>query len=91
MVTEVTPEEVTPEEGTTPQVEEMISAWRSELGGLSSVSATRVQDRLLDLWGRLPEGGVRTDVERWLTETLERSLYAASDVEARLERVLADA
>jgi hypothetical protein len=83
--------EVTPSEGTTQELEEMILAWRSELDGLSSVSATKVQDRLLDLWGRLPEGDIRTDIERWLTETLERSLYAASDVEARLERVLADA
>ena len=76
----------------TPQsVEPIIAAWRSELDGQGSVSASDVQDRLLDLWGRLPEGEVRADIERWLTETLARHLYAAEDIDARLEQVLANA
>jgi hypothetical protein len=72
-------------------VEPIISAWRSELDGNGSVSAQDVQDRLLDLWGRLPEGEVRAEVERWLTETLARHLYAVEDIDARLEQVLASA
>jgi hypothetical protein len=47
-----------------------------------------VQDCLLDLWGFLPEGETRTEVERWLTETLERQLYVVADVDARLASVL---
>jgi hypothetical protein len=82
---------VTEAQETSPAVEPIIAAWRSELDGQGSVSATDVQDRLLDLWGRLPEGEVRAEVERWLTETLARHLYAAADIDARLEQVLASA
>ena len=55
-----------------------------------SVPASVVQDALLDLWGHLPEGEIRTEVERWLTETLERNLYSVGDVDARLAHVLPD-
>ncbi len=75
----------------TAELEPVISAWRSEIDGQTSVSASDVQDRLLDLWRRLPEGDVRAGVERWLTETLERSLYSVSDIDARLEGVLTTA
>ncbi len=85
------PGQVTEAQATFPNLEPIISAWRSELGGQGSVSATDVQDRLLDLWGQLPEGDVRSEIERWLTETLARHLYAAQDIDARLERVLASA
>lgn len=64
-----------------------IAAFRGQLEGQVSVPATVVQDCLLDLWAKLPEGEPRTEVERWLTETLERHLYVVSDVDARLESV----
>lgn len=67
-----------------------IAAFRSQLEGQVSVPASVVQDCLLDLWSKLPEGEPRTEVERWLTETLERHLYAVSDVDARLESVFSD-
>jgi hypothetical protein len=69
-------------------VEAFVAAWRSELGDQGSISASDVQDRLLDLWGNLSEGATRSQVERWLTETLERHLYAVDDVQRRLETVL---
>jgi hypothetical protein len=69
-------------------VEAFVAAWRSELGDQGSISASDVQDRLLDLWGNLPEGPTRSQVERWLTETLERHLYAVDDVQRRLGTVL---
>jgi DNA-directed RNA polymerase specialized sigma24 family protein len=69
--------------------EQAITAFRRQLDGQVSVPATVVQDCLLDLWGLLPEGESRTQVERWLTETLERHLYSAHDVDARLTSVLA--
>lgn len=62
---------------------------RRHLEGRSSVAASIVQDGLLDLWGALPEGDSRAFVETWLTETLERTLYAAEDVDARLDALLA--
>lgn len=79
---------------TSPQhgdIESIIQAWRAELDGSTSVSATEVQDHLLELWGSLPDGDRRAEVERWLTETLARQLYAVDDIDARLERVLASA
>jgi hypothetical protein len=70
-------------------IEAAVSAFRRQLEGQVSVPASVVQDGLLDLWGHL-EGESRAIVERWLTETLERNLYAVSDIDSRLEAVLAD-
>lgn len=72
-------------------IDELVAEWKAALDGQQSVSATDVQDRLLDLWGRLPAGEVRGEIEQWLTETVQRHLYAAADVDARLGRVLAGA
>jgi hypothetical protein len=71
------------------RMEAAISAFRRQLEGQVSVPASVVQDGLLDLWGILPEGDSRTVVERWLTETLERNLYSVTDVDSRLDAVLA--
>ena len=70
------------------QTELAVAAFRRQLEGHVSVSASVVQDGLLDLWGLLPDGDTRTQVERWLTETLERNLYAVADIDARLASVL---
>jgi hypothetical protein len=72
-------------------IETLVAEWKAELDGQQSVSATNVQDRLLDLWGQLPEGETRSEIEQWLTETVQRHLYAVADIDARLERVLATA
>ncbi len=69
-------------------VEEFVARWKDELGDQVSVSATSVQDRLLDFWGTLPEGHTRAEVERWLTETLGRNLYTVADIDNRLETVV---
>lgn len=66
-----------------------MAAWRTEIDGQVSVSASTVQDHLLELWGRLPEGDVRQQIELWLTETLQRNLYQVSDIDARLTGVTA--
>ena len=68
--------------------EAAIASFRRQLEGQISVPASVVQDGLLDLWGYLPEGESRAQVERWLTETLERNLYSVGDVDARLSTVL---
>jgi hypothetical protein len=70
------------------QTESLVADFRRQLEGQASVSASVVQDRLLDLWGHLPEGDSKTEIERWLTETLERQLYDTADVDARLTSVL---
>lgn len=74
----------------TDETEPIVTAFRRQLEGQQSVPASVVQDHLLDLWGSLPEGDIRAEIERWLTETLERNLYNTSDVDARLTSVLAD-
>ena len=79
------------EESANPEdADSVLTAFRSQLEGQVSVPASLVQDTLLDLWGVLPEGDPRSEVERWLTETLERSLYSVSDVDARLATVFSD-
>lgn len=69
-------------------IDALVSGWRAELDGEVSVSASAVQDHLLELWGRLPEGEARVHVEGWLTETLQRNLYQVTDIDARLADVL---
>jgi hypothetical protein len=61
-----------------------LESWIAELGDRTSVSASAVQDHLIDLWGVLPEGEGRRLVEEWLVETLARELYRTDDVIGRL-------
>jgi hypothetical protein len=70
------------------ETEPAIAAFRQQLEGQTSIPASVVRDSLLDLWGVLPEGDRRTQVERWLTETLERNLYGTAEVDTRLASVL---
>lgn len=72
------------------ETEAAIFAFKGQLEGQVSVSASLVQDGLLEIWGLLPEGDTRAQIERWLTETLERNLYDVTDVTARLESVVPD-
>ena len=69
----------------TANIEEVLRALVAELSDQVSVSASRVQDNLIDLWGMLPEGLVRSGVEDWLTETLHRNLYTTEEVVSRLQ------
>ena len=90
-MTEVTEAPAPIEETVTSEdADSVVAAFRQQLEGQVSVPASLVQDTLLDLWGVLPEGESRTEVERWLTETLERSLYSVSDIDARLTSVFSD-
>lgn len=71
-----------------PSAVEVAEAWLAELVDQMAVSASDVQDHLLDLWGVLEEGPARSEIERWLTETLVRNLYSVSDINVRLETLL---
>jgi hypothetical protein len=70
-------------------VEAAVEGWIAELSDGLSLSASSVQDRLFVLWGMLPEGESRREVERWLTETLDRHLYTADEVSGRLRQLTA--
>ena len=65
-------------------VDAAVEGWIAELRDGLSLSSSAVQDRLLDLWGLLDEGEVRREIERWLTETLDRNLYTSDDLITRL-------
>ncbi len=79
--------EAEPSAGETGPVE-VAEAWLAGLEDKLAVSASDVQDHLLDLWGVLEEGPARAEVERWLTETLRRNVYSVSDINDRLEALL---
>ncbi len=66
----------------------LVTSWIDELSGKVSISASTVQDHLIDLWGLLDDGEIRGEVERWLTETLQRELYIVDDVVERLREML---
>jgi hypothetical protein len=69
------------------ELDAVVEAWIAELGDELAVSASAVQDRLLDLWGLVPDGETRRTIEDWLTETLHRELYTSADITDRLREL----
>ena len=57
------PAETDPGQSDANQIEAAVAAFRRQLDGQVSVPASVVQDCLLDLWGSLPEGDSRSEVE----------------------------
>lgn len=82
------PDEPDATEGALTSAVDVAEAWLAQLSDRISVPASDVQDHLLDLWGALDEGPAKSEVERWLTETLRRNLYSVSDINERLETLL---
>jgi hypothetical protein len=68
-------------------IDAVIEQWVAELGDRLSLSAGAVQDHLFDLWGLLEDGEARREVERWLTETLDRHLYTSDEITSRLRKL----
>jgi hypothetical protein len=68
-------------------IEDFLRTWINALSDQVAVSASRVQDGLIDLWGMLDDGDVRTGVEDWLTETLQRNLYTTDEVVTRIQEL----
>ena len=65
---------------------DLIRSWRIDLEGATYEGASRVQDRLLGLWGELGEAGTRL-VEEWLTLTRVRSLFSAEELRELLDEL----
>ena len=57
-----------------------IEAWKTEAADQTVVSASAVQDRLFDLWGELKDYAVVTQVEQWLSLTVERELFSGKEL-----------
>lgn len=70
----------------TEQASDQIQVWRAETGpGVQS--AQRVQDRLLDLYGHVKIYPVKHQVERFLSLTLERSMFDAAEITELLDEI----
>ena len=65
---------------------DLISLWRSDLEGATYEGASRVQDRLLGLWGEVGEAGTKL-VEEWLVLTRHRSLFSADELRGLLDQI----
>ena len=66
---------------------DLIQEWREQAGETPVVSASRVQDRLFDLYGEVREGPAAEVVERWLLLTRERQMFTAGELDAFLDEV----
>ncbi len=70
-----------------PSTEQLIADWREKAAEETFVSASRVQDRLFDLYGEvqdLPAGRV---VEAWLTLTIQRDLFSSQELLGMLDEI----
>jgi hypothetical protein len=68
----------------------LIDSWRAEAVTQMVSSASRVQDRLFELWGEVRDTPAAAEVETWLTLTLTRELFSSDEIVAFLDGVVAD-
>jgi hypothetical protein len=69
---------------------DLLSGWRTDLEDATYESASRVQDRLLGLWGELGDAGTAL-VEEWLVLTRHRSLFSVDELRGLLDQLDAHA
>jgi len=53
----------------------------------TSFGPGQLQDLLFDLWGAMKDTPAQPEVERWLTLTVERHLFAAEEVRTALTAI----
>ena len=59
---------------------QQIEEWRNQAGDTTVMSASAVQDRLFDLWGEVRDMPLVTQVEQWLSLTVERELFSSKEL-----------
>jgi len=59
---------------------QQIEEWRNQAGDTTVMSASAVQDRLFDLWGEVRDMPLVTQVEQWLSLTVERELFSGKEL-----------
>jgi hypothetical protein len=59
---------------------QQIEDWRTQAVDTTVMSASTVQDRLFDLWGELRDLPSVTQVEQWLSLTVERELFSGKEL-----------
>ncbi|MEJ7764356.1 MAG: hypothetical protein WKF86_02575 [Acidimicrobiales bacterium] len=67
----------------TPQLDAFISRTERE----TSFGPAQLQDLLFDLWGAMKDTPAQAEIERWLTLTVERHLFAADEVRDALTTI----
>ena len=60
--------------------EQIIGEWRQAAGEEAYFSASRVQSRLFDLYGEVHAEPARRLIEMWLTLTIQRDLFSATEL-----------
>ena len=69
------------------RAEEFIAEWRVTAGEETVSSASRVQDRLFELYGELRDLPAGRMVESWLTLTIQRDLFSGAEILAMLDEL----
>jgi hypothetical protein len=68
-------------------VEQLIADWRAVAQVDAYFSASRVQDRLFDLYAELQHQPAGRLVENWLSLTVQRDLFSGAEVLDFLEQL----
>jgi len=69
---------------------EQIHTWRRHLSDQTIVSASEVQNRLFDLYGDLEPFPQLERIKPWLSLTVQRELFTATELEAFLAELSAE-
>ncbi|HEX2064469.1 MAG TPA: hypothetical protein VHE80_08605 [Acidimicrobiales bacterium] len=67
--------------------EQLIAEWREKAAEETFLSASRVQDRLFDLYGEVQELPAGRVVEAWLTLTITRELFSGEELLGMLDEI----
>lgn len=70
-----------------PSTEQLIAEWREKATQETFLSASRVQDRLFDLYGEVQELPAGRVVEAWLTLTVNRELFSGQELLGMLDEI----
>ncbi len=62
------------------RAEQLISDWRAVAAAEAFFSASRVQERLFDLYGEVRDVPAGRLVETWLTLTIQRDLFSGAEL-----------
>ena len=67
--------------------EQLIEEWREATADQVFFSASRVQDRLFDLYGEVRDLPAGRTVEAWLTLTIQRELFSGAELLGLLDEL----
>lgn len=68
---------------------QQIDDFRLSLADQTYLSPSRVQTRLLDLWGELSHTPAAKLIEQWLSLTIERELFSGAELTEFLDELRA--